>query len=281
MKNNRAFSFLKESYDHWSDHRASRMGAALSYYTIFSIVPLLALIVIIAGASLGHAYIQNELTRQIAGAIGTASAEFIRSVLASTLADTAGIWVSIISFVILVVGTLNMLRELRSSMDDLWDAPDEDARAPWLKNYVLTRLVSLSLIPVLVFLLIVSMVFSALLSFAGPNATFLLKLGNSLFSLAITTSLFAFIYRFLPTRKLPWKEILTGAFATALLFAAGKYVIGLYLGEFAGVSVFGAAGAFIVILLWIYYSVQIFYFGASMTYVWSKRHGHLKRMLLR
>ena len=280
MKNNRTFSFLKESYYHWSDHRASRMGAALSYYTIFSIVPLLSLIILVVGASLGHAYIQNELTTQIASAIGPESAEFIRSLLTSSAtAGTTGLFVSIISVIVLAIGTLSMLRELRTSMDDLWNAPDEDARAPWLKNYVTARLVSLSLIPVLVFLVIMSMVFSALLSLAGPNVTFILKLGNSLFSLVITTGLFAFIYRFLPTRKLPWKEILTGAFATALLFAVGKYVIGLYLGKFAESSAFGAAGALIVILLWIYYSVQIFYFGASMTYVWSRRHGHLKKLL--
>lgn len=269
-------SFLRESYGHWSDHRASRMGAAISYYTIFSIVPLLSLIVIIAGVSLGHAYIETQLSTQIASVIGPDSAAFVQSLLAASFSNTEGVVVSVVSFAILIVGTLSMLRELRSSIDDLWDAPKADARAPWFRSYIVARLVSLSLIPVLVFLLIMSMVFSALLSLAGEHAALLLKLGNSAFSLLVTGALFAFIFRFLPTRKLPWKEILWGAFSTALLFLVGKYAIGLYLAEFAGTSVFGAAGAFIVILLWIYYSVQIFFFGASMTYVWSKKHGHLR-----
>ena len=279
MTKSRLYLFLKDSYYHWSDHRASRMGAALSYYTIFSIIPLLSIIVLIAGASLGHAYIETQLVKQISSAIGPASAQFIDAILEASIAGAGGIIVSVISFVVLIVGTLSMLRELRSSMDDLWDAPDDLKNTPWIKSYIVTRLISLSLIPVLVFLLIASMVFSALLSLAGPNATLFLKLGTSVFSLVAASALFAFIFRFLPTRKLPWKEIAWGAFGTALLFLAGKYAIGLYLDTFAGTSVFGAAGAFVVILLWIYYSVQIFYFGASMTYVWSKKHGHLRSTL--
>lgn len=276
MTQKSAYAFIKESYCHWSDHRASRMGAALSYYTIFSIIPLLSLIVIIAGVSLGHAYIENELSRQIGAFIGPESGKFIRSLLEASLSAGTGIWVSIVSFVVLAVGTLGMLRELKNSMDDLWDAPSGSVDARWWKSYIAVRLISLSLIPVLVFLLIISMVASSLLAFAGTDATFLLKLGTTGFGVVVTSLLFMFIYRYIPARKLPWNEIFWGAVATAFLFLAGKALIGLYLSRFAGVSVFGAAGAFIVILLWIYYSMEIFFFGASMTYVWSRKYGHLK-----
>jgi membrane protein len=169
-----------------------------------------------------------------------------------------------------------MLRELKNSMDDLWETPVKKRELHWFRTYISSRLVSLSVIPVFAVLLIVSLVFSTLLAFAGPSAEIWLKIGNMAFLALVTTSLFAFIFRYMPGRKIPWKEVLSGAFATAILFILGKSIIGLYLAHFAGTSAFGTAGAFVLILLWIYYSVQIFFFGASMTYVWSRNYGYLK-----
>ncbi len=140
------------------------------------------------------------------------------------------------------------------------------------------------MIPILGFLLVISLVFSALLSFiSGFSPIFadmasLFQIGTFLFSFFVLSSLFTFIYRFLPRRKLPWRELIQGAFITTLLFMIGKFVINIYIENLAKSSVFGAAGAFVVLLLWVYYSVQIFLFGASLTYVYSKQHGHLKNI---
>ena len=276
MSESSPIALLKESFAHYSSHRASRMGAAISYYAIFAIIPLLSLMIVIAGYSLGHAYVETELTRQIGNFIGMESAEFIRSALLASMNGGTGIIVSIVSGAILIVGTLSMLRELKDSMDDLWDATIPEKRARGWGYFIHSRLISLSIIPVLVVLLLISLLFSAVVGIPSVNASVLLRLGDTAFSLAAASFLFAFIYRYLPNRKLPWKEIVYGAVITAILFLVGKFLIGLYISEAAGASAFGAAGAFIIILLWVYYSAQIFFFGASMTYVWSRKHGHLR-----
>lgn len=276
MTRKQIVSLLRQAVDHWVSHRASRMGASLAYYAVFSIVPLLSLVVVIAGASLGHAYIRTELGHEIGSMIGPESGEFIRSLLAAG-SEAPGVIASVVGFAVLAIGTLSMLRELKRSLDDLWDVSAERRfRKRWVRNYILAHLISLSLIPVLALLLILSLVFSSLLALAGPDAGIWIKLGTTAFSVTITGLLFAFIYRYIPSRTLPWKEVAGGALATALLFLAGKAVIGFYLARYAGASDFGAAGALVVILLFIYYSVQIFFFGASLTYVWSRRYGYLK-----
>jgi membrane protein len=267
--------FLQESFRHFSSHRASRMGAALSYYAIFSIVPLCSVIIAIAGYSLGRNYIQTALTSEIAKLIGPESAELIRSVLLASTHTPAGIAISVASAVVLIIGTLGMLRELKDSMDDLWNAAVPEKRARGWGYFVRSRLISLSVIPVLIVLLLVSLTWSAAINFAGVDTDTVFKICSSLFTTVIVSLLFAFIYRYLPNRKLPWKETLSGAFSTALLFLAGKLLIGAYIHWTTTATAFGTAGAFIVILLWVYYSAQIFFLGASMTYVWSERHGHL------
>lgn len=275
MTRKQLVSLGRQAIGHWVSHRASRMGASLAYYAVFSIIPLLSLVVILAGASLGHAYIRTELGREIGSMIGPESGEFVRSLLAAG-SEAPSALASLVSFSVLVIGTLGMLRELKSSLDDLWDVSAERrAKKRWIRNYILSHLISLSLIPVLAFLLIMSLVFSSLLALAGPDAGIWLKLGTSAVSVTLTGLLFAFIYRYIPSRKLPWKEVAGGAFTTAILFLVGKAFIGFYLARYAGASAFGAAGALVVILLFVYYSVQIFFFGASLTYVWSREHGHL------
>ncbi len=273
--------YLKGSLAHYSQHRASRMGAAISYYTIFSIIPLLSLVILIAGSLLGKNYIQTELGAQIANLIGQSDSAFLDSLLSAVSIQQHGL-ATLISIVVLIIGTLGVLYELKNALDDLWETAPSKARSGF-KYAIFSRLLTLSVIPVLIFLLLISLVFSALLSAFGniisahTGATFLFKVLNLVFSYAVVTFLFAFIYKYLPAKKLPWKEILCGALATGLLFMLGKSLIGLYIGKFASTSVFGAAGTLIILLLWIYYSVQIFFFGASLTYVYSERYGYVKK----
>lgn len=276
MTRSELITLFRDSYRHWNAKNASRMSAALSYYTIFSLIPLLSLIILIAGYSLGAGRIQYEITREIGSFAGIESARFVDSLLAGSTRGTGGLLLSIGSLAILAVGTLGMLRELKGSMDTLWDAPPKDPNRPWIKTYISTRLISLSVIPVLVFLFVLSVTFSTAVSFLGVETDLWVKIGNTIFSVAVTSVLFAFIYHYLPSRKLPWREVRSGAIVTALLLLGGKVLIGLYIARYGGASAFGAAGALVAILIWLYYSVQLFYFGASMTYVWSRKYGYLK-----
>ncbi len=282
MKLKIIISILKDSFFHWQNHRASRMGAALSYYTIFSIVPLLTLFLVVIGSFLGHGYIQTEIVGQVRILINEQSADFIQSLLTG-IGEIKLDFITILAGIItLVVGTLGVFYELKNSLDDLWDTEQTGKETKGWKYFFSSHLLSLSVIPILGFLFIASLVFSAVLSFISgyspvlANMTYLFQASTFIFSFLILNFLVVFIYRFLPKRQLPWRELVRGAFITTILFMVGKFFINIYLEKLVGASVFGAAGAFVVLLLWIYYSVQIFLFGASLTYVYSKRYGHLK-----
>lgn len=275
-------SILKDSLSHWQNHRATRMGAALSYYTIFSIVPLLTLFLVVIGSFLGHGYIQTAIVGQVHILINDQSADFIQSLLTGIGEIKLDFITILVGIITLVVGVLGVFYELKNSLDDLWDTNQLGKEAKGWKYFFSSHLLSLSVIPILGFLLIASLVFSAILSFISgyspvlANMTYLFQTSTFIFSFFILNFLFVFIYRFLPKRQLPWRELVRGAFVTTILFMLGKFFINIYLERLAGTSVFGAAGAFIILLLWVYYSVQIFLFGASLTYVYSRRYGHLK-----
>ncbi len=277
-------SIFKASYYHWQNHRASRMGAALSYYTIFSIVPLLMLALVVIGQFLDRDYVQTAIIDQVRALINVQSADFIQSILIGLSIFKLNFLTILVGIGTLIAGTMGVFYELKNSLDDLWDTNQLGKETGGWRYFFSSRLLSLSMIPILGFLLVISLVFSALLSFiSGFSPIFadmasLFQIGTFLFSFFVLSSLFTFIYRFLPRRKLPWRELIQGAFITTLLFMIGKFVINIYIENLAKSSVFGAAGAFVVLLLWVYYSVQIFLFGASLTYVYSKQHGHLKNI---
>jgi membrane protein len=277
-------SLLKTSLYHWQNHRASRMGAALSYYTIFSIIPLLMLALVVIGPFLGHSYIKTEIVEQVRTFINTQSADFIQSILNELSKIKFNFFTILVSIVTLVVGVVGVFYELKNSLDDLWETSRLGKEAKGWRHFFSSRLLSLSIIPILGFLLIISLIFSTLLSLISEyspvlaNMVFLFQIITFIFSFFVLGSLFTFIYHFLPKRKLPWRELVRGAFVTTVLFMLGKFIIGIYIAKFAGASLFGAAGAFAIFLIWVYCSVQIFLFGASLTYVYSKRYGHLKNI---
>lgn len=275
-------SIFKASLYHWKNHRASRMGASLSYYAIFSIAPLLMLVLIFIGSLLGDAYTQRVIVEQVRILINAQTAGFIQSILIGLGEMKINFLTIIVSIGTLLLGVVGVFYELKNSLDDLWDTRQTEKETKGWRYFFSSRLLSLSIIPILGFLFIMSIVFSEFLNFVSgyspifAKVAYLFQIGTFVFSFFVLSFLFIFIYRFLPKRKLPWRELFRGGLITALLFMFGKLIIGLYTTKLAGTSIFGAAGAFAVLLLWIYYSAQIFLFGASLTYVYSKRYGHLK-----
>jgi membrane protein len=282
MKLKSIISIIKTSFSHWQNHRASRMGAALSYYAIFSIVPLLMLALVVIGPISGNEYIQTAIVEQVHTLINAQSANFIQSLLITLSQIKFNFFTIIISIGTLIFGALGVFYELKNSVDDLWDTKQSVREIKSWKYFFSSRLVSLSMIPIFGFLLIISLFFSGLISFISgyspifAKMTYLYQVGSFIFSFLVLNFLFTFIYRFLPKRKLPWKELIRGSFITTVLFMIGKSVLSLTITQLAGASIFGATEAFVVLLLWVYYSVQIFLFGASLTYVYSRRYGHLK-----
>lgn len=282
MKLKSIISILKDSFSHWRSHRAPRMGAALSYYTIFSIVPLLTLFLVVIGSFLGNSYIQAAIVGQVHTLVNDKTADFVQSILVGVSEIKFNFFTILVGLITLLVGTLGVFYELKNSLDDLWDTNELGKEPKGWKYFFSSHLLSLSMIPILGFLFITFLVFSTLMSFISgystvfANMTYLFQISTFIFSFFILNFLFVFIYRFLPKRQLPWRELIRGAFITTILFMVGKFFISIYLEKLAGTSIFGAASAFIILLLWVYYSVQIFLFGASLTYVYSRRYGHLK-----
>jgi membrane protein len=240
------------------------------------------LVLIFIGSLLGDAYTQRVIVEQVRILLNAQTAGFIQSILIGLGEMKINLLTIIVSIGTLVLGVVGVFYELKNSLDDLWDTKRIEKETKGWRYFFSSRLLSLSIIPILGFLFIMSIVFSEFLNFVSgyspifAKVAYLFQIGTFVFSFFVLSFLFIFIYRFLPKRKLPWRELFRGGLITALLFMFGKLIIGLYTTKLAGTSIFGAAGAFAVLLLWIYYSAQIFLFGASLTYVYSKRYGHLK-----
>jgi membrane protein len=273
------WSLIKESVLVWIDDYAPSMGAALAYYTVFSIAPLLIIAIAVAGLVFGQEAAQGEIVGQLRGVIGYEGAVAVQGMLKSVSEPAHGVIATVVSIITLVVGATTVFAELQSALDRIWRVPaSKEESGIW--NLLRTRLLSFGMVLGLGFLLLVSLVVSAALSafgnwwggfFDGGEA--LLHVLNFSVSFAIVTGLFAMIYKFMPRAKIAWRDVWIGAAVTALLFTIGKFLIGLYLGKTSVASGFGAAGSFVVLLVWVYYSAQIFLLGAEFTWVYARRHG--------
>jgi membrane protein len=255
------------------------MGAALAYYTIFALAPLLLLVIAVAGLAFGAEAARGEIVAQLRGLIGTEGAIAVQGLLESASEPTKSIWASIIGVATLFIGATSVFAELQSALDRIWRAPAA-AQSVGIIGLLRSRLLSFGLIISIGFLLLVSLVVSAGLAalgkwwgpLFGAWAT-LLQLVNAVVSFVFITVLFALVYRILPRVKVAWSDVWTGAAVTALLFTVGKFAIGFYLGNAGVASGFGAAGSVIVLLVWVYYSAQIFLLGAEFTWVYAHDHG--------
>ena len=278
------WGLLAESARQWSRHRASSKGAALSLYMVFSLAPMLILVIAVAGVFFGEEAVRSELFSQVRELTGARGAEVIQTVLASAHESGGGWIAALLSISILVFSATTAFAELQASLDELWDATEQ--RKVGFQGMVRSRMVSFGLVLVLAMFLLISLSVNAALGAAEAyygalwtESVFAVVAGwlSTLFSFAVVTALFAVVYRLLPSIDIPWRDVIPGAVVTAALFLVGKWGIGLYLSRGGTVSAYGAAGSLIALLLWIYYSAQIFFFGAVFTRQFAERFGSRPR----
>lgn len=271
------WGLIKDAAYGWSEHHASRIGAALAFYTVFSLGPILLLAVAVAGFFFGQGTARGEIHQQISNVIGPQAAAQVQMVLARAHRPTAGVVATAISVITLLLSADTALVELKSGLDEIWGVPPEGRQ--WYWSYVRTRLLSIAVILALGLLLLASLLFSAALGALAALSRGIIIVGvvlrwaNSLISFGLAALLFATVYKVLPSVKLGWKDVAVGALITAVLFIVGKYAIGLYMGSSTIASTYGAAGSVIVVLLWVYYSAQVFLLGAELTRGYACRFG--------
>jgi membrane protein len=258
------------------DEALSR-GAAIAFYTVTSIAPILLIVVAVAGLVFGREAAQGAITAQLGGLMGQQTADVLQSAVASAGEKSSGVLATTIGIVTLIATASGVFGEMQSALNAIWKAKPEGTT---VSRLIRARAASLGLVAALGFLLIVSLVVSAGLTAFGnyldsilPFGKVILSASNTVISVALISVLFAAIYKILPDRHLEWRDVIVGAVVTAILFTIGKSLIGWYIGSSAVASTYGAAGGLIVLLLWVYYSAQIFLLGAEFTKVYANRHG--------
>ncbi|MCU0469123.1 MAG: YihY/virulence factor BrkB family protein [Arcicella sp.] len=273
------FAFAKNVFTEFSNDNAMKLSASLSYYTIFSLAPMLVVIISVAGIFLGKDAIQGEIYGQIKWLIGTEAAKQVQELIKNAeLSNKSGV-AAVVGSVTLLIGATGVFAEIQDSINFIWSLKAKPKNS-WLK-YLTNRFLSFSLIITLGFLLIVSLlanafidIFSGKLKIYFAEATvYLFSIVNFLIVLLVISTLFAIIFKVLPDGKIRWKDAFVGASATAVLFMIGKSLIGFYLGQSNIGGAFGAAGSVIIILLWVYYSSIILFLGAEFTKVYTQTYG--------
>lgn len=266
---------LKKAGGAWVDDRAQSMGAALAYYTVFSIAPLLLIAISVAGLVFGQDAARDSVVAQLQGLMGQAGAEAVQAMLKSVSTPSTSIVGTVVGVVVLIIGATSVFAELQDDLNRIWRAPSKDKVAGWWA-WLRTRILSVGFILAIGFLMLVSLAASAMFDAAGSWAGGLLGSQkavaegvNFVVSYLLTATLLALIYRFMPDAHIRWRDVVVGALVTALLFVVGKFLIGLYIAKSALASGFGAAGSLAVLLAWVYYSAQIFLFGAEFTWAYA------------
>ena len=273
----RIWRLLRDSVQAFIDDEALTRGASISFYTITSIGPVLFIVVAIAGLAFGEDAARGAIASQLSELMGRASADLVQTAVQSASGKSSGILASVLGATTLLITASGVFGEMQSALNAIWKT---QRRGTTVTRLVRARAASLGLVAALGFLLLVSLVISAILSGLSryinavlPFGALILQILNFAISFAMISVLFAAIYKVLPDAKLSWADVLVGALVTALLFNVGKFLIGFYLGHSALASSYGAAGALIIVLLWIYYSAQIFLLGAEFTKVYASRRG--------
>ena len=273
------FSLLKQTASEWMEDDAPSLGAALAYYTVFSLAPLMTIAIAIAGFFFGKEAAQGQIFDELRVLLGEEGGKAVEEMVQSASAQpTAGLIATIISVVMLLFGASGVFGQLQASLNAMWGVKPKPGRG--VLGLIKDRLLSFGFTLVVGFLLLVSLLLTAGIALmAGwieglmPGSETLAQILNIVLSLAIITLLFAMIFKFLPDAKIAWRDVWVGAFLTALLFTIGKFALGIYLGKSGVASSYGAAGSLIVLLLWVYYSSQILFFGAEFTQVYANRFG--------
>jgi membrane protein len=282
-------SLLLQTYSEWSKHAAPRLGAALAYYTVFSIAPLLAVVIAVAGAVFGEAAARGQVFWQLERMAGKETAYVVQAALDAAAKPGHGLVATILGLTTLFFGASLVIAELRNSLNIIWNVPAKEENLGLLggvREMLQGRLFAFLTALGVGFLLLLSLVVSTALSAAGkyfqgwlPIPEGGLQTVNILVWFVVTAFVFALIYKVLPDAKITWSDVIIGAVMTSLLFTAGRLLIALYLGKASPASAYGAAGSVVLLLAWVYYSAQVFFFGAEFTQVYANQYG--SRLLAR
>jgi len=274
-------SLIVQSYYEFLDDKGFKMAAALSYYSAFSLGPLLIIVIAIAGFFFGEDAARGQIFTELKNLVGPDGAIMIETILKGAASKSAGIFAAIVSIVLLVLGSIGVFLELQESLNIVWGVELKPGRGLWL--FIKNRLVSFSMVVATGFLLMVSLIISSAISlintFMGEQFPSILPMAfifNNLSSLIVLTVMFAMVYKVLPDVIISWKYVWFGAILTSVLFTLGKYLISLYLGSSSFSSTYGAAASLVILFLWIYYSGLILFFGAELTQVFRKRYSDNK-----
>ena len=274
MRYPKIFEMITSAIEAWTENRGPSRGAALAFYTLFSISPVLIIMTSVAGFFLGYETVRSAVIEQTRMMVGEAGARAVESILLNRWNSTSSFFAGAAGLIAMLIGSTTVFIELKNTLDQIWKAEANNAGGIW--NFVRARLLALVVTLAMTLLIMVSIAFSAIVqeiaklggNFITQHA-FLLEALNFLFLFVMSTLLFATIYKVLPSAIIEWRDVWMGATITSVLFTLGKTLIGFYLLYSATVSIFGAAGSFIVLLLWIYYSAQIFLLGAEFTKLYA------------
>ena len=275
-------TLFKLSYQDWKEDKASRLSAALAYYTIFSLAPMLLILIAVTGLFWSQDVVRSQVLSQIEGLVGAEGVAFVTDLLTSANNPARDVFATIIGIITLLLGALGVFNELHNALNTIWEVKEEKTTGfvESIKKVIFGRLLSFTMILGIGFLLLVSLVISAALSAvqetignAIPISEILLQIVNLIISIGVITVLFALIFKVLPDAEIAWRDVWFGACVTAIMFSLGKFLIGLYLGNSSVGSSFGAAGSLVLLLLWVYYSAQILLFGAEFTQVYANKFG--------
>jgi membrane protein len=278
MRFSQAIHLLKDTFHEWNEDKAPRLGAALAYYSVFSIGPLLVIAIAVAGLIFGREAAQGEVVDEIKGTVGEPVARALQQMLANASDPGWGTAAALLGIITLLFGASGVFGQLQDALNTIWKVEPKPGRGIW--GIVQDRFLSLTMVLGTGFLLLVSLVITAALSALNtslssslPGGAYLWQPINLIVSYGVVTLLFAMIYRFLPDAQVAWRDVWIGAGITAVLFTVGKFLLGWYLGQGSVTSAYGAAGSLVVILLWVYYSSQILLFGAEFTRVYAEQYG--------
>ncbi len=272
------FEILKQTVVDWLDDKAPRLGAALAYYAIFSIAPLIVIVIAIAGIWFGKEQAQEQIFNQVSAMVGDEGAQGIGNMLEAANKPREGIIASVLAVVTLIFGATGVFVQLQDALNTIWEVKPKPGRGVW--GFIRHRILSLAMVFAIGFLLLISLVLSAGLAAAGkwmsgsmPGGEALWEVVNLGISFVVVAVLFSLMFKYMPDVKISWRDVWIGGALTAVLFVVGKFALGMYLGRSSVGSAYGAAGSLVILLLWVYYSAQIFLFGAEFTQVYANRFG--------
>jgi len=270
-------NLVKLTFSEWNKHDAPRMGAALAFYTILSLAPLVILVVSVVALAFGHTSAHAQITQQVRQMVGSEGALAVETVFKNSHQTSSGILGTVIGIATLLFGASGVFVELRSALNALWDVKPRDTAGVW--GMLRERFLSFGMVLAIGFLLLVSLTISAALATVGKFfgglgifPAWALEIVNFVLPLLVVTFVFVLIFRFVADVRIPWRPAWIGAFVTSVLFTLGKTGIGLYLGKAGVGSAYGAAGSVVVLVVWVYYSAQIFFFGAEFTHLVAGGH---------